>query len=399
MIIAALVVPVMIGFSALAVEGGLWYADHHQMRNIADAGAYAAGWARHDGTSETNAATGATASVTGYNANTDTVVIHMPPIAGAYAADADAIEVVVTRSRAVLLSALLTGGEPVTIRTRAVVKVTDSPGAAFCMLALGTTGVDYFANGVVQTTLDKCGAQFNSNSSGAITETGNANIAANWVYSGGSLSSTGNSGVTSPDFQTGRPPAADPLANLQFPGSGSCNYTNFSVNHTATLSPGRYCNGIKMNGSGTVTLSPGTYVIDRGSLSVDGSLTVNGSGVTIVMTGSSGNYADLSVTGSPVINLTAPKTGAYEGIVIAKDRNAPAGGLDLGGASVFHLRGAVYAPTQNVSYAGGGAIGVVCTMIIAQSFTMSGNPTLGDNCAEYDMPKLFAGAGTPQLVE
>jgi hypothetical protein len=37
MILAALALPITIGIAALAVEGTLWCADHHQMRNMADA--------------------------------------------------------------------------------------------------------------------------------------------------------------------------------------------------------------------------------------------------------------------------------------------------------------------------------------------------------------------------
>ena len=41
MIIAAIVMPVTLAFTALAVEGGLWYADHHQLRTMADTAALA----------------------------------------------------------------------------------------------------------------------------------------------------------------------------------------------------------------------------------------------------------------------------------------------------------------------------------------------------------------------
>src|SRR5437868_14049659 len=99
MFLAALITPVMIMFTALAVEGGLWYADHHQLRNIADASALAAGWARVDGLNESSAAYQAGSGI-GLSANTDDLQVYSPPASGAYQGDPLAIEIVAHRSRA-----------------------------------------------------------------------------------------------------------------------------------------------------------------------------------------------------------------------------------------------------------------------------------------------------------
>src|SRR6185436_16901051 len=122
MLIAMLTIPVTLGMAALAVEGGLWYADHHQMRNMADAAALAAGWARREGHNELDASLAAVPPV-GYDASTDEIELISPPDGGAYAGDTSAIEVIARRRRPTTISALFLGGEDVNIEAHAVVRL------------------------------------------------------------------------------------------------------------------------------------------------------------------------------------------------------------------------------------------------------------------------------------
>ena len=50
---------------------------------------------------------------------------------------------------------------------------------------------------------------------------------------------------------------------------------------------------------------------------------MNGTGVTIVLTGSSGNYATVTIGNGASVTLSAPTSGATAGIVFFGDRNAP----------------------------------------------------------------------------
>ena len=115
----------------------------------------------------------------------------------------------------------------------------------------------------------------------------------------------------------------DPYQNVPVPseqGQG-CAQHNYTAKATVTLDPGVYCGGIGLNANANVTLNPGVYFIDQGSLSVNGSATLTGTGVTLVFTSSGNNYASATINGGATVNLTAPATGSTAGIVLFGDRN------------------------------------------------------------------------------
>ena len=80
--------------------------------------------------------------------------------------------------------------------------------------------------------------------------------------------------------------------------------------------------------------------------------------------------------------LTAPSTGSTAGIAIWSDRNLPYSTDVIGtgsGASV--IKGAIYAPSRWVKYAGGTTgVSTGCTQIIAYDIMITGNSTFANNC-------------------
>ena len=141
------------------------------------------------------------------------------------------------------------------------------------------------------------------------------------------------------EFCPGRP---DPLASTPLPSFGACDHFNteyWSVSQS--ISPGVYCGGVEINKSSNITLNPGLYVIKDGPLLIENGSTVSGTGVTIVLTG---NDAYMWFSQGSTINLSAPTSGATEGILIYQDRN-----FDLEhnwkGDSTTYLVGVIYLPT------------------------------------------------------
>jgi hypothetical protein len=169
------------------------------------------------------------------------------------------------------------------------------------------------------------------------------------------------------------------------PSFGGCTQNNLSVKTTATIDPGVYCNGISVNAGATLTLNPGVYFIDRGTFSVNGGGTVNGTGVTLVFTSSTGNnWANLTINGNAVVNLTSPIAGATAGLVIFGDRNIPVGtAFKLNGGSMQSFGGAIYVPTGGISYSGGSGTSTSCTQIIGDTVTFTGNSSVAINCSSY----------------
>jgi hypothetical protein len=158
------------------------------------------------------------------------------------------------------------------------------------------------------------------------------------------------------------------------------------VKSDTTLDPGVYCNGISVNAGASLTLNPGIYYIDGGSLSANGGGTITGTGVTIVLTSSSGkNYATANINGNASISLTAPIGGPTAGLVIFEDPKAPVGtSVSLLGGSTQSFGGAIYAPTGAISYAGNAATSASCTQIIGDTVSFSGNSSVAINCSGYN---------------
>jgi hypothetical protein len=77
----------------------------------------------------------------------------------------------------------------------------------------------------------------------------------------------------------------------------------------STFFPGVYCGGITLNANATATFNPGLYIIN-GPVVIGASDTVTGSGVTFYFENNS-----WTSNGAASMNLTAPTTGTYAGIL------------------------------------------------------------------------------------
>jgi hypothetical protein len=184
-----------------------------------------------------------------------------------------------------------------------------------------------------------------------------------------------------------------------------------SLNGGGSVSPGTYTS-IFLQGNGTVTFSPGIYIINGpGGFSCSGTPTITGTGVMFYFT----NGATINCQGNDTTNLTAPSSGTYQGVLFYQDKqdcNCGVGGCDngvlscgpgpaLGGNTGSAYNGILYFPNDlltfygnNVSYSAG--------VVIADSFQLSGNPTVNlsgqAGLPGGSLPPAFT-VGTATLVE
>jgi hypothetical protein len=200
------------------------------------------------------------------------------------------------------------------------------------------------------------GLYVDSSSSSAIQASGSAVVnAGNPVLVVGGVSASGKAQVTKTSVPT---TTNDPFSILGLPnpsGLPSNGPINVSGNSSMPLSPGIYPS-IQVSGHGSVTLSPGWYIIEGGGLNVSGNGSLSGTGVTIFNVGSGysynattgvvtdgGTYGSIAMGGNGTINLTAPTSGAYAGVVLFQSRGNSKG-LSLSGNSASGITGTIYAP-------------------------------------------------------
>jgi hypothetical protein len=175
-------------------------------------------------------------------------------------------------------------------------------------------------------------------------------------------------------------------ATTTFNSGGSYTFIGpvvISGNNTVTLQPGVYEGGISITGNANVTFAAGTYILAGGGLSVTGNSTIQGTGVTLYDTSSSKySYGPINLTGNETADLSAPTSGALEGILFFQDRSVPTGsaGSSVVGNSSSIFNGVVYFPTTSLTYTGNSG-GSGYTFLIADSITVTGNSsmTIGNN--------------------
>lgn len=193
---------------------------------------------------------------------------------------------------------------------------------------------------------------------------------------------------------------ADPYASVPAPTpSGSCLQPVTSGNNL-TFSPGYYCgNTLQFSGSQVATFQAGVYYVD-GNFKFTGSATANGTGVTFFI--ASPNSVDFG--GNRTANFTAPTSGTYSGIAFFGDRaGISSNNNTFNGGTATTITGAIYFPTQRVTFSGGSASGSGdCTQIVADNVTISGNAHFQSACNGDGMTEITVhsrSAGTVQLVE
>jgi hypothetical protein len=191
----------------------------------------------------------------------------------------------------------------------------------------------------------------------ALTVSGTSRISASSVQVVGTVSKSVGATI-SPTPITGIAPVSDPLAGLAIPmmsptrSSGPINVTTGSQSY----GPGLYTE-IKVSGNGSqLTLKPGIYIISGGGLSVTGSASIVGNGVVIYNAGPSypnpgGPYVGITLNTTGTVNLSAPTTGPYAGIVFFQARTNPSAIAISGGSSVS-VNGTIYAADAPLNISG-----------------------------------------------
>ena len=260
-----------------------------------------------------------------------------------------------------------------------------------CVMALGKNGKLSIGfrerRRDVAVSLTACDLYNASRETGSTELLDGASLSARNIFlSGGYALSSGSVMTASSNLATRVSAAADPYARLEVPAYTGCTRTRYRLEErkTETISSGIYCGGIEVAGGATLNLDPGTYILDRGDFTVSGNSTVNGTGVTLVLTSRTGsNYGTVDIRAGATTEITAPALGAtagIPGIAIWVDGDQQAANDTFDGGSSQNINGAIYLPGRQVNYSGGSPPATRCSQLIARAITFTGSSYFRHDC-------------------
>jgi hypothetical protein len=378
-IATALTVPLLAGGAGFGVETAYWYHKDLELQQAADKAAYTAALEKRAGSNSSKILNTATYIATENGYQPGTLAVNYPPSAGTYAGDTKAIEVELS----ITLPRYFTSfffDDMVSESVRAVAIMQTAANA--CVLALSTTlsSAAKFS-GSSNLNLVGCTVMSNSMASDSVQVQGSATLTTDCIIAVGNVSLTSGATMTEcPGAITNAPPAADPFADVPVPSSAGPTFPNANG---SVLQPGHYTNG--MNLSGTKTLSSGVYVVSGGNFKINANANISGSGVTIYFTAGT----SVSINGTATVDLSAPTSGTYSGMLFFGDRSAT-DNVTLNGTADSKLTGAIYFANQDINYLGNFSGNGGCTQVVGKTVEWSGNTTINQDCTAYGMKTIPA---------
>ena len=344
LVLTALCMTCLLGFMALAADVGIMLRERRLLQIAADSAAIAGAAELNFGDASSAAQAAAVQNGFTNGSGGATITVNTPPAFGPHASVTGYVEVIASKSQSTIFMGLF-GRSAMTVTARAV--ATNGAGSS-CMYLLGSSGPDIEMTGTGSLNVPDCGILDDSNSNtSAITDSGTGSITAKSIGVVGSpgFNNSGTGGI-SPTPTPGIVAASDPLSFITQPTPSGC--TPFSNGGTSaiTLQPGCY-SSLSITGTGPVTLSPGLYVLN-GPVILSGTGSITGSGVTLYLTSATGA---VTISGTQAINLSAPTTGNYNGILFFEQRG-DTNQLTVSGTGNMNLTGIFYLPSATLALTG-----------------------------------------------
>lgn len=408
--IAGAALPLVIGSAGLASDTIQWTLWKRQLQRTADsaatAGAYAKVAGKAIGTcSNISGATYADPVAYDIKKNNQTGIattctVTNSPTVGGFTADANAIRVSLSIQKRLSFSGLFLTTTPTITATSTATVV---PSGDYCVISLedqAVTGID--ATGSTDVNLG-CGMITNSTSMSAAVATGSASVGASPIAAVGGIPAS-TRWKTGTVLQPFMPSQADPFASVNptAPSGGCANDPNVKPSETVNLTPGCYK---ALSIKGTANLAAGVYYIDGGSLDFNSGANINGSPDGVVFVLSNSNAASnatiggISMNGSANLNLTAPKTGPYKGLLIYQDRRAAAdNSIKINGNSGSYIEGAFYFPKADFTWTGNSGVNSNCMQLVVKRISFTGNSAVNNTCPAGSGAGSFKGSKI-RLVE
>jgi Flp pilus assembly protein TadG len=383
LIVGAATMPLLLGAVALSVDSVNLTLARRQLQRTADSGALAGAYAIVQNQ------TVATAVSRDLLLNKDhtlkTTTVQNAPTAGSHAGDTSAVRVILEANRATPFMAIFNDRTP-TIRVEATAAVIFN--GKFCMVSLeegNATGITFTGSSTIDL---GCGVATNSRATAAVACGGSTRVVASPIAAMGGVP-TCSGYTTGTKLMPYSAKQADPFAGLPLPDISGMDCTQqikIQPNDPLTTKqPGCYKD---MDIKGKVNLAPGTYYINgaTGGFSAGSQAVISGTGVTLIFTSKTPTISSTiatisSINGGAQLNLSAPKTGTYGGVLMYQDPRATIGNtIQINGNSATSYEGGFYFPKAYMTFNGTTGMNTQCLQLVARRLSFSGNSSVTNTC-------------------
>jgi Flp pilus assembly protein TadG len=392
-VIVAVCSALLLGFAAIALDGGLIQHNRRAVQAAADAAALAAAndlfinyptLSGKDmlGTGVTKGQAAAAANGFNNDGTTNKVTVNIPPTTGLHANRAGYAEVLIEYYQPPAFS-LIWGSGSTTITARAVAVGQWVPFRNGILVLDPMSPASLNNNGNGTMTVQNADVIVDSSAPNAAVATGSGTLVApNFYITGVPGTSTSGSGTFQGNIVNNQVPTPDPLAYLDPPDPStmmvqSTNPTNLSGNKTVVLNPGVYQGGIHVSGQVSVVLNPGIYYMDGGGFSFTGQGSLTATGV-MVYTNPKSNSDVVNINGLGTIVWTPPTSGIYKGMGIWQARSST-NTLTITGNGTSQISGTFYAKKGMLTVSGNGAQDILGSQYISYDVNLGGNGNFNIN--------------------
>ena len=401
----ALLMTVIVGVVAIAIDGGLLMMDRREVRSAADAAALAAAidlYQNYDqnkgkdpsGTAATSAKD--TAQDNGYvdGVNGVTVKVNIPPQSGTYVAQDGYAEVIITMQQQRFFSAIW-GSAKIPVSGRAVAQGTKTPKANGIIVLDPAGSNDLTTTNTANIIVQHANIVVDSSDSkgGSISNSGNIQ-AVELDFSGNPGYNTSGSGqfiATSNNILSKQTPTPDPLASLPPPAQPVQVGNNVNISGIPpggsvpgwatpgdpngwTLPAGTYQNGINIsdnNSAHTYTLQSGIFYFKGNGLSLTGNANIKSDPNGVMLYFHDGG---LSITAGGAVNLSPLQSGPYANVTIYEDRsNTSQDSITGQSTGSLNISGTVYTPAAKFTLTGSGGNYAIGSQYIVFQLVVTGS--------------------------
>ena len=326
-LIFALLVPILMGLSAVALEYGSLVKRRTELQRAADSGAFAGVNQFKLANTEDAAAVNTAIAMSRAQAQTDAPADRTTAVEAVVGSKRASVQVTVRETVPLSFGKFLNMAN-VEISAQSTARLAGT--TRLCLLALDTKAKKAFsAEKNARIAAPDCSIYSNSKSQEGISAGDGAVATALTMCSAGGYKGTSANFVPPPATEC--PPLKDPLADRPAPPIGGCvslgsiNVNNADSTKTVklakgayTLSPGTYCNGLEITDEALVTLNPGVYVMKNGPLVVKKKASMTGENVGFYFMGDKGG---LLFDKDSIVSLTAPKDGDMQSLLFFEERS------------------------------------------------------------------------------